>query len=389
MDRIRMGIIGIGAMGFAHASCIASGKIVGCELAAVCDSNEKQLKKAENAFPQVLRFNDYKQMIDDAALHAVLIAVPHPLHTEMAIYAMEHGLHVLSEKPADILYTKAQHACRVAKEQGRVYGIMFNQRMNPVYRRLKELLDGGDLGSIKRVQWTVTNWYRTQHYYDSGSWRGTWSGEGGGVLLNQAPHNLDMICMLFGLPLAVRARCEVGKYHKIAVEDEAELCLEYPGFSLHFVASTGELPGGNRMEIATDTGKLVVEKGTITYYKLAENERKVCFESEEGFVEPDYTVEQVDTSGEDTAHAGVLQRFTNAILRGTSLVADGQDGVNEIMLSNAAYLSAWTDRKVALPLCGDEFEKLLFERMKDEQCTTEQQDLKVSSHYLDRWQVRW
>lgn len=387
---LRLAVIGIGNMGFAHAKCIFSGEISGCVLCAVCDTDPGRLALAEKAFPGVASYADAAALFAAEKPDAVVIATPHPSHTQLAMQAMQRGIHVLSEKPADILYSRVQQACALAREHNVRYALMFNQRNHPVFRTLHRFLNSGMIGKIKRVSWTVTNWYRTQYYYDSGGWRGTWDGEGGGVLINQAPHNLDMICMLFGLPLAVYAQCSEGKYHAIQVEDEAILHLRYAEFTLVFTASTGECPGTNRMEIACDYGKVVVENGKIFWTRLSTSERSLCAEAQECFPEPQTETIEVTLSGTDTAHRGILQNFIDAIGGVVPLIADGNDGLREIMLSNAAYLSSWEGREIALPLQDDRFEEALRQRMENRQVKTAGQAReKAAGGYVDRWNVQW
>lgn len=386
---LRVAVIGIGNMGFAHAKCIFSGEISGCVLSAVCDIDAKRLAVAQKAFPGVAGFASTQALFTADRPDAVVIATPHPSHTSIAIEAMRLGVHVLSEKPADIIYSRAAEACAVAKESGVQYALMFNQRNHPVFRALHNLLKSGMLGSIKRVSWTVTNWYRTQFYYDSGAWRGTWGGEGGGVLINQAPHNLDMICMLFGLPLAVYAQCSEGKFHTIQVEDEAILHLRYADFTLLFTASTGECPGTNRMEIAADYGKVVIENGKIFWTRLSTSERTLCTDAKECFPAPQAETVEVTLSGTDTAHRGILQNFVNAVQYGEKLIASGADGLREIMLSNAAYLSAWEHKEIELPLHDDRFAEALHKRSAAEQFNNKGHQKQTTEGYSDRWQVQW
>lgn len=389
--QLRIGVIGIGNMGSAHAASLYNGKADGCLLAALCDINADKRRSAKEHYPNVPIFSSSDELINSNTVDAVIIATPHGFHTDIAVSAMRAGIDVLSEKPADVIYSKAQEAVKVAKEEKRIYALMFNQRNNPVYTKLNELIKSGSLGRIKRVDWTVTNWYRTQKYYDSGDWRGSWSGEGGGVLINQAPHNLDMINMLFGLPNSVYARCSIGKYHNISVEDEAMLILSYNDFDLTFRTATGECPGTNRMEIACDMGKVIVENGKITCALLDESERRLCFDSNESFPSFGVKVTDIVTEGVDSAHIGIINNFRDAILYGTPLTASGTDGVNEIMLSNAAYLSAYTKETVKLPLSDSKrIEELLLKlSLNEKRVCKDNPTQSLRNDYSERWSVRW
>ena len=259
-DAIRIAVIGIGHMGTAHARCIHSGAIAGARLAAVCDTNPDRLAWAEREMPEALRFPDYHQLITSSAADAVIIAVPHPLHSLIAREALGAGLHALSEKPLDIRVSDARKAVEAGKEADNVFAVMLNQRTNPIFQRARDIVASGELGQLKRSVWIITNWYRTQHYYDSGDWRASWRGEGGGVLLNQAPHNLDLWQWICGMPVEMTAQCDLAKYHHIEVEDEATLFVRYAnGATGCFITSTGESPGTNRLEISGTRGKLVLE----------------------------------------------------------------------------------------------------------------------------------
>ncbi len=389
MKKLRIGIIGIGNMGSAHAVCLYNGKINNAELTAICDIDEDRLNAFTKEFSGITVYCDYKEMIASGNIDAVIIATPHKIHTEIAIFAFKNGIDVLSEKPADILYSKVNEACDIASEFKRKYAVMFNQRNNPIYKKIKQMLDSNELGNIKRVNITVTNWYRTQSYYNSSGWRGNWLGEGGGILINQAPHNIDIINMLFGLPSRITAKCVVGKYHNIEVEDDALLILEYDKFNVVFSTSTGEFPGTNRIEIACDNGKLIVENGKIVFYKLKISEPDFCKNSGEEFAKIPFDIITVEPEEIDTGHAGILQNFVNSILFGEELTATGLDGLNEIMVTNAAYLSSWTEKAVKLPLKSKKFEKLLKSKMKSSSYLENNATKRINNNYIDRWQVKW
>jgi len=391
MDMVRVGIVGIGNMGSAHAACIGGGKINGMVLAAVCDLKPERLALCEEHYPAAVRFSDYKEMLASGLIDAVIIAVPHRLHAKIALDALEAGLHVLTEKPEDVSVSAARRLNEAAAKSDRVFGIMFNQRTNPLFRKAKEIVESGQLGELKRSVWIVTNWYRTQYYYDSGSWRATWAGEGGGVLLNQAPHNLDLWQWICGMPASVTAFCDVAKYHNIEVEDDVTIYVRYPnGATGAFITSTGEYPGTNRLEISGDLGKLVLENKTMKWWKLSAPERKFCYTLQENSAHVDMEVIDVQPDGVETAHAGILQNFTNAILHGEKLIAPGYDGIRELTLSNAAYLSQWKGNvTVALPFDEAEFDALLAERAAASAIRETGGESHNSTSYSERWQVRW
>lgn len=356
MEQVKIGIIGVGNMGSDHSKRIVNGDVPELKLVAVADRSQARRDWAKENLPEDVKiFNEGDELIDSGVCDAVLIAAPHYQHPTLAVRAFEKGLHVMCEKPAGVYTLAVREMNEAAKKSGKVFGMMFNQRTNCVYRKMHELVQSGELGAMKRVNWIITDWYRTQSYYDSGSWRATWDGEGGGVLLNQCPHNLDLIQWICGMPSRVRAFCHEGKWHDIEVEDDVTAYLEYPnGATGVFVTTTGDAPGTNRFEITLEMGKLVCElsnEGTsLTLYKLAENEREFCRTCPQGFEKPAMEIIEVETDGQNPQHNGVLKAFAANILQGEPLVAGGEEGINGLTLSNAMHLSSWLDRTVELPL---------------------------------------
>lgn len=351
MRKIRLGIIGIGNMGSSHAKQIQKGALPNVELSAAADRSEKRRSWAADHLPGVPVFQEGTELIDSGLCEAVLIAVPHYSHPELSIRAFQKGLHVLCEKPAGVYTRQVRQMNEAAAASGLVFAMMFNQRTNCLYRKMKELVSSGELGAIKRVNWIITDWYRTQIYYDSGAWRATWNGEGGGVLLNQCPHQMDLLTWICGLPTKVRAFCHNGKWHDIEVEDDVTAYLEFPGGATGvFVTTTGDAPGTNRFEITLEWGKLVCENETLLLYKLDQNEREFCQTAKDGFAKPGCTVIQVETDGKNEQHNGVIQAFADKILGCGELVAEGREGINGLELSNAMYLSSWLDQTVTLPV---------------------------------------
>lgn len=351
MDVVRMGVIGVGGMGSNHCKQIAEGNIPGMVLSAVADVREVRRQWAKENLPETVKvYETGEALLDSGEVDAILIATPHYFHPYFAIEAFKKGIHVLSEKPAGVYTKQVREMNEEADKHDLVFGLMFNQRTSPAYCKMREIVQGGDYGAIKRVNWIITDWYRTQAYYDSGDWRATWDGEGGGVLLNQCPHNLDLLQWICGMPESVRAFCHEGKWHNIEVEDDVTAYLEYPnGATGVFITSTGDAPGTNRFEIDLEKAKLVSENGQLMMFKMEENERDFCFSSKEGFAKPKGEWVNVETPGENTQHNGILTAFASAILNGTDLIAKGQEGINGLTLSNAMHLSSWLDRKINLP----------------------------------------
>ncbi len=392
MDSLRMGVIGVGNIGIAHARSIAAGDVNGMELAALCDASPSRRQALQAAFPAVPVFSEHRELLDSGLTDGVIIATPHYFHPPIAVDAFMAGQHVLSEKPAGVYTRQVRQMIEAAQKSGRIFGIMFNQRTDSLYRRARELVTGGELGELKRLVWIITNWYRTQAYYKSGGWRATWSGEGGGVLLNQAPHNLDLWQWIFGMPLRVRAFCSRGKYHPIAVEDDATLYAEYEnGATAVFITSTGEYPGTNRLEISGDRGKLVLEEGRLRWWRLEKPERVFCFTAQESFYQAPMTLVEAEEPSPVSGHRIILENFAAAALFGEKLIAPGEDGLRELSLSNAAYLSTWTDDWVTLPLDEKAFEDRL-QALTEEEHVDKQEYTDgdgTADGYNPRWSVRW
>ena len=357
MEQIKLGIIGVGNMGSGHVGNILAGKCPEITIAAVADRREARRQWAKDTLPAGTPvFEEGSDLIKSGLCDAVLIATPHYQHPVLAKEAFAQGLHVMCEKPAGV-YTKAVREMNAAAEKsGKVFGMMFNQRTNCVYRKMHDMVQNGELGELKRVNWIITDWYRTQSYYDSGDWRATWAGEGGGVLLNQCPHQLDLLQWICGLPKTVQAFCLEGKWHDIEVEDDVTAYLQFEnGATGVFVTTTGDAPGTNRFEVTGTLGKLVCENDTLTFWKLAQDEREFCRTCPQGFAQPACEKITVETDGENPQHVGVLNAFAGAILQGTPLVAEGKEGIRGLTLSNAMHLSSWLGRPVDIPFDEDLF----------------------------------
>lgn len=390
MEGIRTAIIGVGNMGLAHASCLWEGNAGALRLSAVCDVAPERLALCRERFPGVRCFANWRELIAQGEVQAVIIATPHPLHGQIAAACLDAGLHTLVEKPADISLSRAQAISAAARRSGKVYAIMLNQRTNPLFRRCREIVQGGELGTLKRSVWIITNWYRTQHYYDSGAWRATWGGEGGGVLLNQAPHNLDLWQWICGMPVSVRAECDVARYHRIEVEDDATLFTRYAnGATGVFITSTGENPGANRLEIAGTRGRIVLENGVLKWWKLQEDEAEVRFACQSSFVTIPCEYEEILPTEEETAHPGILRNFSRAIRLGEELLSPGADGLKELEISNAAYLSAWAGKEIALPMDTAAFDAELDKRAAASVYKDGARQAAPDGKYSIRWQVNW
>lgn len=381
MSKVRFGIIGLGNMGSSHVSNWVNGYVKNADITAVCDTDPKRFVKIKEQLGEDIGyFLDSSEMIKSGTVDAILICTPHYDHPTIAIEAFAHGLHVISEKPAGV-YTKAvREMNEAAVKSGKSFGIMFQQRMNPVYQTVKKMIESGEIGKFRRVNWIITDWYRSQNYYNSGGWRATWAGEGGGVLLNQDPHQLDLIQWLCGVPTTVYANCSYGKYHDIEVEDDVNAIFEYEnGATGAFITTTGDAPGTNRLEITGDRGKIIVERGEITFYRTTVSVDEHLFNSPDGFSQPEVWKCEVPVKGVDTQHYGLLNNFIDNILNGTPLIAPGSEGIKGLSISNAIHLSSWTGQKVSIPLDEDLFYNLLQEKIKTSTYVKPVVDDKVAS----------
>ncbi len=362
---LRFGIIGMGNMGTSHAKSFLEGKIRGMRITAVADIKEEKLLWSKENLPWAKRYSSAQELLESGEIDAVIICTPHYSHPELVIEALKNGIHALSEKPAGVYTKQVREMNEFAAKQDKTFAMMFNQRTNCVYRKIKEIVDSKAYGDIRRVNWIITDWYRTQSYYNSGGWRATWVGEGGGVLLNQSPHQLDLWQWICGMPSEVRAFCHEGKWHDVEIEDDVTIYAEYPnGATGVFVTTTGDYPGSNRLEITMDKGKLICEKGEkITLCELEEGLTENIANCENGFAHIPFKETVVETDGINDQHPGVLNAFSDHILYGTPLVAEGEEGINGLMISNAAHLSSWKGETVTLPIDEDEFYSLLMEKV--------------------------
>ena len=357
MKKVRVGIIGMGNMGKYHADYLQQGKVSRCELTAVSSTTPAKLEK----YKGLKTFDTGEKLIHSGEVDAVLIATPHYSHTTLGIEAFKAGLHVMVEKPISVHKADCERLIAAAKANPKlIFGAMFQLRTEPRYKKLKQLIDDGELGQIVRINWIITDWFRTEAYYASGGWRATWKGEGGGALLNQCPHQLDLLQWLVGMPSCVRAFCQFGRYHNIEVEDNVTVFMEYPnGATGVFITSTGEAPGTNRFEIAGERGKIVIEAGKMTFTRNEVSMRDFSKTAKTGFARPDIWNVEIPIENSPAQHATVMQNFVDAILDGSPLIVPGAEGTNSVEIANAALYSTWTRQTVELPLNSKAYEEAL------------------------------
>lgn len=379
MGKVKLGIIGLGAQGEAYANFISAGRVSNMTIGAICDVDPLKKTVAEKSYPNIPFYENYIEMMESGDIDAVVTTVPHYLHPEMAIEALKRDIHALVEKPAGV-HTKQVKEMNefAATKPDLTFAIMFNQRTNDLYKKVKEIIDNGEIGAIRRTNWIITTWWRPQGYYDQSAWRATWEGEGGGVLVNQAPHQLDLLQWICGMPKKVYSNVKYGFQRDIAVEDEVTAMLDYGnGATGVFVTCTHDVLGTDRLEILGDNGKIVVDdskKVTIKRLKTPENEMSKHMEMQDvakifmgGSTDDIYSEEVLEfESVWGVQHIAVLENFAANIIDGTPLIAPGSDGINGVALANAIHFSSWLGKEVELPIDEEEFLAELNKRIEEE-----------------------
>ncbi len=382
MDKVRMGVIGYGNMGSKHAKNLYVGKVPNMELGAICDTSEERRIAARKEHPEIPVFATAEELFHSGTCDAVEIAVPHYDHPGLTMRAFQCGLHVLVEKPAGVYTKQVKEMNEAAAKSDRVFGIMYNQRTNPVYQKLRQMIKEGQLGHIKRITWIITTWYRPQAYHDSSTWRSTWATEGGGTLINQNPHQLDLWQWMFGMPDRVFSKVSFGKYYDIEVEDDVMAFFEYDnGTTGEYITSTGEAPGTNRLEVACDMGKVVIENNKMVFHRNVISEREHNRINKKPMNKPEcWKCEiPVDTDGGEK-HVGIMKDFANAIQKGTPLLAPGEEGINGLTISNAIHLSAWTGETIDVRnFPDDRFYELLQEKIRTSTVVKEENQVVVDT----------
>lgn len=382
MKIVKIGVIGIGNMGSSYVEMLDKGQIKGAMLTAVCSSNEGRIAWVEtHTQGDVKIFKDEETFFNESGVDAVIIATPHYSHPELAKKAFAKGKHVIIEKPAGVYTKNVLEMNAAAKSSGKVFSIMYNQRANPLYQKIRDLVQSGQVGDLKRTNLIYTAPYRPQSYYDSSKWRATWEGEGGGVLINQAVHQLDIMQWTTGImPKSIRASSSLGKYHDIEVEDDVTAFIEYEnGATGVFIASTGEAPGTHRFEIVGDRGKIVVEDEKLVFHQLAQSEREFNATYTGGFGMPESQRIEIPVVSENDNHKIIIQNWVEAILKDSPLLSPGEEGVNALEISNAIYLSSWLNESVHLPVDAN----LYYEKLQEKINTSTFQKKHVTSTTLD------
>ena len=361
MNKVKFGIIGLGNQGTYYSNIFKNGEIENAVITAVCDNNPKKVEAYLNSFSweNLAIFSDYKEMIKSGKCDAILIETPHYSHPEMVIECLKNGIHVICDKPAGVYTKQVREMNEIAKKYNTRFAMMFNQRTNCVYRKMREIIKEGGIGELQRVNWIITDWFRTQVYYNSGGWRATWKGEGGGVLINQCPHQIDLVQWVVGkMPTSVRGFCQYGRWHNIEVEDEVTAFFTYDnGATGVFITTTGEAPGTNRFEISGTKGKLICENDKLQWYKNKIDSQEFSNSPDVGpFNRPSCDIIEVETDGQNPQHKGIINNFANAILGIEEQFVQGVEGINGVELMNAIELSGWKNgEEIILPVNEEEY----------------------------------
>ncbi len=375
-DKVRFGVIGTGGMGSGHCAMIPD--IPETELTAICDIDPKTRESIAAQY-NVPGFATHTELLDSGLVDAVVIATPHYFHPPIAIDAFARGLHVLSEKPISVTVSAADGMIKAAKESGKKFAVMYQMRSEPQNIAAKQIVESGELGEIYRTS-LVMGWYRSQAYYDSGGWRATWTGEGGGVLINQAPHLLDLFSWLGGLPVSITGQTRT-RLHDIEVEDEAFATLEYAnGAHGYLYASTTEVPNHQMLEICGDKGKLVIHGSSLKVYHIDGSIRDFTNTTTEMWASPKAQEAPVKLPEPKAlkGHGVITQNLARAILYDEPLISPGAEGINAVELINGIILSGKTGKTVRVPVDRPEYNHLIEELKATSQAKTRVQEQRVT-----------
>ncbi len=379
MRKVKFGVVGLGHQGRVYADLLIDGKIKNGLLSGICSSNPANEYLCANKYKGVLFYNKFSDMLQSKDVDAVIICTPHYFHPELGIEAINNDVHVLIEKPAGVYAKQVRELNELSIVKPDIaFGIFYNQRMNPLYQNIKEIVGRGEIGEIRRVNWIITNWWRPEIYYKQSKWKGTWKGEGGGVLLNQAPHQLDLLQWICGMPRKVYSKVRYGFKRDINVEDEVTAVFEYEnGATGVFITCTHDIMGTDRLEIHGDLGKIIVEESNKAVikrlYKSEDEYSKTISVEDMNKIIDDYKIDKVyeeeiidSTHDKKGYHCELIENFADHILKGSPLIAPGIEGINQVTLANAIYLSSWLKEEVVLPIDEDLYLQELNKRIEEE-----------------------
>ncbi|MEP0177715.1 MAG: Gfo/Idh/MocA family oxidoreductase [Paraglaciecola sp.] len=359
MSDFRLGVVGLGNIGQQHIKHVINGDVNNCTVTAVASRAPNELAQSIGA----QHFTCYRALVDSGLCDGVLVATPTMEHLEMGLYVLSKGIHLLMEKPIGLSVAEGEQLLAAVGPK-QVFGLMLNQRVSPVFTQMKNLIDTGVIGELQRTHWTMTNWFRPEVYFQVSDWRATWYGEGGGLLVNQCIHNVDILQWLCGMPVFIQGFCGFGKYHDIEVEDEATAYFEYPnGATGVFIGSTGESPGVNRLEIVGDKGMLSFDGERLTLTLNAPSTSVYNRETKDMFGQPEKSVQDITPTEDVNQHAVVINNFIEATLNQQSLIAPAEEGIKSLSIANAILWSAWTKQGIVLPLDSGGYQQALNKKL--------------------------
>jgi len=357
MNPVRFGIVGVtGVIGGTHIRAIRQTE--GAELAAVTDLNLAAAQRvASEARCELLKNFDW--LIKRADIDVVCLCTPHALHAEQAIAALKSRKHVLTEKPMAVTVADADKMIAASEKYDRKLGVVFQYRFRPSVLAARALLQRGQLGQLYRVT-VVHAAFKTQYFYDAAAWRGTWKGGGGGVLINQAPHYLDLLAYLVGMPTRVAAWNRTLT-HRIEVEDTASALMEFPGGAQGFAHfNTVQAPGESRIEIVGDRGTLRIEDNDVRLFQPEIPLRQFAQTDRSHIYAYPRTAEvRVPLASSEATHATVLQDFIDAVRHNRPPACDGQEGRKSLEIGNAMLLSSFSGKPVELPVKRPSIRRLI------------------------------
>ena len=366
---VRLGVVGPGNIGRKHIDNVVAGHVPECAITALCSRHPPDAAIA----PGAQHFSSLEALLDSGRCDAVIVATPTCNHLQAGAAVLRSGLHLMMEKPLGLSIAEGE-ALLAQQGPAQVFALMLNQRTDPLFTAMRDCIDSGQLGELTRTQWTMTHWFRPEVYFKVSDWRATWKGEGGGLLLNQCIHNLDVYQWLCGMPASLHAFCRFGRYHDIEVEDEVSAFFSYAsGASGVFVGSTGESPGVNRFDVIGDSGSLCFDGERLLLTQNAQSTQQYSRTTRDMFGQPPSHTRDITPERAVNQHAIVLDNFVQAIRNDEPLIAPAREGLNSLALANAMLLSSWENTAVDLPLDAARYQQALEQRMAVSQLRKKQE----------------
>lgn len=368
---IRIGIAGIGFIAEEYIKLITGGAVQGADITALSSRNAAHMAEIKEKYnlKNAVLFTDYEDMLRCGRIDMVMICTPHFQHPKMAISAIERNIHTLIEKPVGVFPEELDALEHCIRNHAHVQsGVLYCRRTNPIYASIKQLLEEGALGTIKRITWIITDMYRPQIYFDSVSWRGTYSAEGGGMLMNQVSHHIDLLVWLCGLPEDMQAHCYTAQERNIEVENEVSITMEYSGKAIgQFIASTRECPGSNRLEISGSKGQIILEnERKLIARTLQTDEKEFAVATQESYGKIPYEEwEQIlEAPDNRILQAAIVNNFLRALEGKAQVLCPVMEAIQAQQFIQGAYLSSWQEKKLKLPVDTDAYTAELRKRMK-------------------------